>query len=73
MGSDIMPWVTTRSPVPDSRSSGNEYPVNPSAMANISSTEPMTQLASRGRRKAPVKKTRARCTTIDAANISAAQ
>ncbi|CPU60456.1 Uncharacterised protein [Mycobacteroides abscessus] len=47
--------------------------MNPSAMASINSTDPMTQLASRGRRKAPVKKTRARCTTIDAANISAAQ
>ena len=33
----------------------------------------MTQLASRGRRNAPVKKMRARCTMIDAENISAAQ
>ncbi|SKM04007.1 Uncharacterised protein [Mycobacteroides abscessus subsp. bolletii] len=33
----------------------------------------MTQLASRGRRNAPVKKMRARCTMIEAANISAAQ
>jgi hypothetical protein len=33
----------------------------------------MTQLASRGRRNAPVKKTRAKCTMIEAANISAAQ
>ena len=33
----------------------------------------MTQLASRGRRNAPVKKMRARCTMIDAANNNAAQ
>ena len=33
----------------------------------------MTQLASRGRRNAPVKKMRARCTMIEAANNSAAQ
>ena len=42
-------------------------------MDRISSSEPMTQLASRGRRNAPVKKMRARCTMIDAENISAAQ
>ncbi len=33
----------------------------------------MTQFASRGRRNAPVKKMRSRCTMIDAANIRAAQ
>ena len=33
----------------------------------------MTQFASRGRRNAPVKKMRARCTMIDAANNNAAQ
>ena len=39
----------------------------------MSSSEPITQLVSRGRRNAPVKKMRARCTMIDAANSSAAQ
>ena len=62
-----------RTPVPDSRSSGSEYPKKPSNIARISSSEPMTQFASRGRRKAPVKKMRARCTMIAAANNSAAQ
>ena len=33
----------------------------------------MTQLSSRGLRKAPVKKTRSMCTIIEATNISAAQ
>ena len=62
-----------RTPVPDSRSSGSEYPKKPSNIARINSSEPITQLASRGRRNAPVKNTRARCTMIDAANSSAAQ
>ena len=35
--------------------------------------QPMIQLSSRGRRNAPVKNTRARCTAIDARNSSAAQ
>ena len=34
---------------------------------------PMSQLVSRGRRNAPVKKMRSRCTTIAATNSSAAQ
>ena len=34
---------------------------------------PMIQLVSRGRRNAPVKKMRSRCTTIEATNSSAAQ
>ena len=34
---------------------------------------PIIQLSSRGLRKAPVKNTRARCTTIEARNSSAAQ
>lgn len=42
-------------------------------MASRASTEPMTQLISRGLRKAPVKKTRNMCTTIATTNISAAQ
>lgn len=42
-------------------------------MARINNSEPITQLASRGRRKAPVKKMRARCTMIAAEKISAAQ
>ncbi|PQM48117.1 hypothetical protein C1Y40_01670 [Mycobacterium talmoniae] len=42
-------------------------------MARINSSDPITQLASRGRRNAPVKKMRAKCTMIAAANISAAQ
>ena len=36
-------------------------------------TTPMSQLVSRGRRNAPVKKMRSRCTTIAATNSSAAQ
>ena len=68
-----MPENAARKPVPDSRSSGSEYPKKPSNMASINSSEPITQLASRGRRNAPVKKMRARWTMIDAAKSSAAQ
>ncbi len=35
--------------------------------------KPITQLSSRGLRKAPVKKTRSMCTPIPATNTSAAQ
>ena len=35
--------------------------------------QPMTQLISRGRRNAPVKNTRARCTAMEARNSRAAQ
>ena len=42
-------------------------------MARTSSVTPTIQLISRGRRKAPVKKTRTRCTTMAATNSSAAQ
>ncbi|SID01996.1 Uncharacterised protein [Mycobacteroides abscessus subsp. abscessus] len=69
----VMPESAARIPVPESRSSGREYPKKPSNIARMNSSAPMTQLASRGRRNAPVKKIRAMCTMIDAANISAAQ
>jgi len=42
-------------------------------MARISSTEPIIQLASRGRRNAPVKKTRSMCTPMPATKTRAAQ
>jgi hypothetical protein len=41
--------------------------------ASGSSVQPMIQLISRGRRNAPVKNTRARCTVMAARNSSAAQ
>ena len=62
-----------RSPVPESRSSGREYPVKPSLMASRDKTVPMTQLISRGLRNAPVKKTRNMCTVIETVKSSAAQ
>jgi hypothetical protein len=49
-----------RNPVPDKRSSGNEYPVNPLKIAKTRSVTPRIQLSSRGRRNAPVKKIRQR-------------
>jgi hypothetical protein len=42
-------------------------------MARIISVTPMIQFSSRGRRKAPVKNTRHRCTTMAATKTSAAQ
>ena len=42
-------------------------------MASTSRVTPTIQLSSRGRRKAPVKNTRHRCTTMAATNTSAAQ
>jgi hypothetical protein len=63
----------TRRFAPASRSSGREKPANPLIRARASSARPTSQLSSRGRRKAPVKNTRARCTTIAATNTSAAQ
>jgi hypothetical protein len=42
-------------------------------MARISRVQPMIQLISRGRRKAPVKNTRQACTASDARNSRAAQ
>ena len=47
--------------------------MNPAARARISSRTPTTQLISRGRRKAPVKNTRAMCRAIAPTNTSAAQ
>ena len=62
-----------RRPVPDRRSSGNEYPLNPLNRARISRVTPMIQFSSRGRRKAPVKKIRITCRTMAPTNTSAAQ
>ncbi len=62
-----------RSPVPDSWSSSSEYPAKPLKTARIRRVTPTIQLISRGRRKAPVKKTRAMCTTMVATNNRAAQ
>jgi hypothetical protein len=39
-----------RRPVPDSASSGSEYPANPSTKPSQNSVMPMTQLSSRGLR-----------------------
>jgi hypothetical protein len=72
-GIDSATEYTMRSPVPESWSSSSEYPNSPFSRARISRVQPMIQLSSRGRRKAPVKNTRARCTEIDARNNSAAQ
>ena len=47
--------------------------MTPMSRASTSMTTPMSQLVSRGRRKAPVKKMRSRWTTIEATNSSAAQ
>ena len=47
--------------------------MNPSRMARISIRVPMIQLSSRGLRKAPVKKMRAMCTTMEPTKMSAAQ
>ena len=62
-----------RRPVPEMRSSGSEYPMNPSKMARMSIRRPMVQLSSRGLRNAPVKKMRAMWTMIDPVKMSAAQ
>ena len=47
--------------------------MNPLAMVSSSRVTPTIQLTSRGRRKAPVKKTRHRWVTMAAMNSSAAQ
>ena len=47
--------------------------MNPAKKPRNSSSTPITQLASRGLRKAPVKNVRNMCTTIAATNSSAAQ
>lgn len=69
----VIPEKAARRPVPDSRSSGSEYPKNPSNSARINSSEPITQVISRGRRNAPVKNIRHICTIIDATNSNAVQ
>ena len=62
-----------RIPVPESRSSGREYPVNPSIVPSSSRMLPITQFSSRGRRKAPVNATRIRWIIIAPTKIIAAQ
>ncbi len=62
-----------RRPVPDSRSSGSEYPAKPSNVASANRTMPISQLISRGLRNAPVKKIRSACRPMAATKISAAQ
>src|SRR5438132_265770 len=62
-----------RTPVPDKRSSGREYPVKPAPIPVTSIESPMSQLMSRGFRNAPVKKTRSRCATIASTKTTAAQ
>src|SRR5699024_8091210 len=57
-----------RRPLPESRSSGSEYPVKPAAMPMMTRRTPTTQLSSRGRRNAPVKNTRSMCTLSAATN-----
>ena len=42
-------------------------------IANVNNVTPMFQLSSRGLRKAPVKKTRAMCTTMAPTKMSQAQ
>jgi hypothetical protein len=52
---------------------GSEWPARPWAIASSSTAMPTTQVRWRGRRKAPVKKLRHRCSTIAATNTSEAQ
>ena len=47
--------------------------MKPSKMARISISRPIVQFSSRGLRKAPVRKMRPMCTTIDPVKMSAAQ
>ena len=49
-GSESTIEYVIRRPLPESRSSGSEYPLNPAANAKTSSSAPITQLISRGRR-----------------------
>jgi len=63
-GIDRMIEYAMRMPVPETRSSGSEYPRKPFTIARINSVEPTIQFSSRGLRKAPVKKTRAMWMTI---------
>ena len=72
-GMDWMIASAIRSPVPESRSSGREYPAKPSTRPSVISPSPISQFSSRGLRKAPVKNTRNMCTVIEAMNSSAAQ
>jgi hypothetical protein len=51
-------------PVPETRSSGSEYPRKPLKIDRIKRLTPMIQLISRGRRKPPVKKMRHMWTTM---------
>jgi len=62
-----------RRPVPDTRSSGSEYPMNPFDSASTRSVMPIIQLSSRGLRNAPVKKIRHMCTAMAPTKTSAAQ
>jgi hypothetical protein len=73
MGIDSMMPSAMRTPVPDSRSSGREYPAKPSAAASANMAVPISQLTSRGLRNAPVKKMRSTWIPIAATNRSAAQ
>ena len=52
----IIPSIM-RNPLPESRSSGSEYPVKPAAIPRMNSMNPTNQLISLGLRNAPVKKT----------------
>ena len=65
-GSPSVIEEAARMPVPTADRPGSEYPKKPSNIARISSSA-IIQLASRGRRNAPVKNTRARWTMMDAA------
>ena len=72
-GTEMTTEYAMRRPVPDSWSSGSEYPVKPLAIASRSRVTPIIQLSSRGRRNAPVKKMRMRWAMIAPTKISAAQ
>ncbi len=72
-GMDSRNALTARSPVPDSRSSGSEYPRKPSAIPNTRMSTPSIQFASRGLRNAPVKNTRIMWSIIAKMKIRAAQ
>ena len=73
IGMDRMIASAIRRPVPDSRSSGSEYPAKPSTVPSAIRAIPIIQFISRGLRKAPVKNVRNMWTSIAARNISADQ
>lgn len=63
----------SRNPASPSWSAGSDTPRNDSNSTSANSSTPSIQVSSRGRRNAPVKKTRNRCSTIENTKIIADQ